>query len=50
MKDIKITEIEEHEDGSATLQLDLDPEIFAEIFNVGFIHLIKKGIEGDDNG
>ncbi len=50
MNDIKITEIEEHEDGSATLQLDLDPDTFAEIFNIGFIHLIKKGIEGDDNG
>ena len=45
---IKITEIEEHEDGSATLQLDLDPETFAAIFNVGFVHLIMKGIESDD--
>ena len=47
-KPIKITEIEEHEDGSATLQLDLDPEIFAAIFNVGFVHLIMKGIELND--
>ena len=30
-KPIKITEIEEHEDGSATVQLDLDPETFAAI-------------------
>jgi len=44
-KDIKITSIEEHEDGSATLQLDLDPEVFSEIFSVGFLHLIQKGID-----
>ena len=47
-KPIKITEIEEHEDGSATLQLDLDSEIFAAIFNVGFVHLLMKGMESDD--
>ena len=45
---IRITDIEEHEDGSATLQLDLDSETFAAIFNVGFVHLIMKGIESDD--
>ena len=47
-KEIKITELEEHEDGSATLQVECDPETFAAIFNAGFIHLIKKGIESDD--
>jgi len=47
-KPIKITEIEEHEDGSATLQLDLDSETFAAIFNVGFVHLIMKGMESDE--
>ena len=44
---IKITDIEEHEDGSATLQLDLDPDTYAAIFNVGFIYLIQKGIDND---
>ena len=44
---IKITDIEDHEDGSATLQLDLDPETYAAIFNVGFIYLIQKGIDND---
>ena len=44
---IKITDIEDHEDGSATLQLDLDPETYAAIFNVGFIYLIQKGINND---
>ena len=37
-----------NEDGSATLQLDLDSETFAAIFNVGFVHLIMKGMESDD--
>lgn len=47
-KEIKITDIEDHEDGSATLQLELDPETYAAIFNVGFVHLVRKGIESDD--
>ena len=46
-KPIKITDIEDHEDGSATLQLDLDPETFSAIFNVGFVHLVMKGLESD---
>ena len=46
-KPIKITEIEDHEDGSATMQLDLDPETYAAIPNVGFIYLIQKGIDND---
>tara|TARA_B100001093_G_scaffold206433_1_gene198422 strand:- start:1767 stop:1928 length:162 start_codon:yes stop_codon:yes gene_type:complete len=46
-KPVKITEIEEHEDGSATLQVECDPETFAAIFNVGFIALIKKGLENE---
>jgi hypothetical protein len=43
--DIKVVEIEEHEDGSATLQVECDPETFAEIFNYGFVQLIRNGIE-----
>ena len=46
-KPIKITDIEDHEDGSATLQLELDPETYAAIFNVGFVYLIRKGIDND---
>ena len=42
---IKITEIEEHEDGSATLQVECDPETFMAIFNVGFISLVKAGLD-----
>jgi len=44
---IKITDIEEHEDGSATLQVECDPEIFAAIFNVGFVELVKRGLESE---
>tara|TARA_R110002020_G_scaffold165894_1_gene353701 strand:+ start:512 stop:682 length:171 start_codon:yes stop_codon:yes gene_type:complete len=46
---IKITDIEDHEDGSATLKLELDPETYAAIFNAGFIHLVMKGIESEEN-
>ena len=45
---MKVTALTEHEDGSATVQLDLDPETYAAIFNVGFVHLIMKGMESDD--
>ena len=46
--DIRITELEEHEDGSATIQLDLSPEVFAEIFQAGFIALVKRGLNAED--
>ena len=45
MSEVKIIEIEEHEDGSATLQVECDPETFAAIFNVGFVALVKIGLE-----
>ena len=47
MSDVKIIEIEEHEDGSATLQVECDPETFMAIFNVGFVELIKKGLDNE---
>jgi hypothetical protein len=47
MSEIKVIEIEEHEDGSATLQVECDPETFAAIFNVGFIALVKAGLESE---
>ena len=42
---IKIIEIEEHEDGSATLQVECDPETFMAIFDVGFVTLVKAGLD-----
>lgn len=47
MSEIKIVEIEEHEDGSATLQVECDPETFMAIFDVGFVTLIKQGLESE---
>ena len=44
---IKVTDIEEHEDGSATLQVECDPETFMAIFNVGFVTLVKAGLESE---
>jgi|TARA_R110000744_G_scaffold291223_1_gene401859 hypothetical protein len=44
---IKITEIDEHEDGSATLQLECDPETYRAIFNVGFVSLVKAGLDAE---
>jgi hypothetical protein len=44
---IKITDIEEHEDGSATLQVECDPETFMAIFDVGFVELVKRGLESE---
>ena len=43
--EIKITDIEEHEDGSATLQIECDPETFMAIFDLGFVTLVKAGLE-----
>ena len=43
-KPIKVTEIEEHEDGSATLQVECDPATYAAIFNVGFVTLVERGL------
>ncbi len=47
---IKVTDIEEHEDGSATLQVECDPETFMAIFNVGFIELVKAGLDKEKEG
>ena len=49
MKDlIKIETITDHEDGSATLTLDLTAETYHKIFEYGFVKLIKKGIESEE--
>ena len=42
---IKVTDVEEHRDGSATLQVECDPKTFMAIFNVGFVTLVKAGLE-----
>jgi hypothetical protein len=49
MSKVKIVEIEEHEDGSATLQVECDPETFMAIFSVGFVTLVKAGLEKEND-
>ena len=46
--DIKVLTIEDQEDGSATVTLDLDAETYHKIFEFGFVQLIMKGIESDE--
>ncbi len=43
--EVKIISIEDHEDGSATLQVECDPKTFMAIFNVGFVTLVKAGLD-----
>jgi hypothetical protein len=45
---IKIETITDHDDGSATLTLDLNAETYHKIFEYGFIKLIMKGIESEE--
>ena len=45
--DIKVKTITDHEDGSATLTLDMPPDTYHKIFEYGFIKLIMKGIEAE---
>jgi len=45
--EVKIISIEDHEDGSATLQVECDPETFRAIFNVGLVTLVKAGLESE---
>ena len=45
---IKVLEITENEDGSSLVELEMEPDTYAKIFNAGFIHLIEKGLENND--
>jgi hypothetical protein len=44
---IKVNDIEEHDDGSATIQIECDPDTFMDIFEHGFVDLIKKGLDNE---
>ena len=46
--EIKVLEVDEHEDGSATLTMKISEETRNQIFEFVFIELIKKGLEGKD--
>jgi len=45
---IKILKIEDQEDGSAKVEFDCDLETYHQIFEYGFIELLKKGIDFDE--
>ncbi len=46
---IKIIKVDEHKDGSATVQMDLDPETYADIFSYGFVALVRKAMENEED-
>ena len=45
--DIKIAEIINHEDGSATVTVECSTETYNKVFDYGFVALLMKGIEAD---
>jgi hypothetical protein len=47
---IKIETITDHEDGSATLTLDMKAETYHKIFEYGFVKLVMKGMESEEQG
>ena len=44
---IKIVEITDNEDGSASVQLEMDSDTYHKVFSAGFIHLIEEGLKGE---
>ena len=42
---IKVGNITEHEDGSASMELDLDPPAVQLLLDIGFNQLLKEHIE-----
>ena len=45
--DIKIAEIINHEDGSATVTVECSTETYNKVFNYGFVALLMNGMEAD---
>ena len=46
---IKIVEITDNEDGSASVQLEMDSDTYHKVFNAGFVHLIENGLKGKED-
>ena len=44
---IKILKVVDQDDGSAKVEFDVDAKTYHEIFEYGFIELLRKGIELD---
>ena len=43
--DIIVTKVTEHEDGSATLEIDMDNEALTALLQSALLDTIKKGLE-----
>ena len=43
--EVKVIEITEHEDGSATLSLDMSKELYAFFFEHGFRQVLMRALE-----
>ena len=46
--DIVVTEVTEHEDGSATLQIDMDNEALTALLESALLNATKKGMEMEE--
>lgn len=46
---IKILKVVDNEDGSAKVEFDCDEKTYHQIFEHGFIALLKKGIESEED-
>ena len=45
LMDIVVTKVTEHEDGSATLEIDMDNEVLTALLQSALLDAIKKGLE-----
>lgn len=46
---IEVTEIKEHEDGSATLTFEMNEDTKKLLINYAIADIIRKSLEGDEN-
>ena len=46
---IEVLKVTENEDGTATIELDLDPESVRLLINVGFNQLLREHLEKETN-
>lgn len=46
---IEVTELIEHEDGSATIKIDTEPEATRLLLEIGFRTLLKKAIDAEND-
>ena len=47
---VKVIEVIENEDGSATLVLDMDSKAAQAFLSLGVLHAIKLGLDATENG